>query len=216
MSTVSETIDEAAGEAVPKPSLVLRLKRLLVAPLLLWHRLRRPLPAAATEKAEDAPPARAHDRRGDEKADETAEVPAGPALWRRALPLVLACALGAIAAAGAASWLTGRIIVRQTGLLSAQEAEIVRLKGVLAGYDRMMLQNKKKLEEEQGRRAEAENRLAQAQSDLARRLPPADAAAGLRAGPAGGRPGAGKTGDCTLHPGSIGSTLKGCLEEFSR
>lgn len=216
LTTASDTVDETEEEAAPRPSLALRLKRLLVAPLLLLRRLRRP-PAEADESGEK-PQGRARDRRRDEE-EEAAELPAGPPLWRRALPSLVALLLGAAAAGGAVSWLSGQVIARQSGELSAQEEEIARLKGVLAGYDRMMLQNKKKLEEEQGRRAEAENRLAIAQTDLARRAAPRDAAG---PGASGARSGTvrpadpGKTGDCTLRPGSAGSSLKSCLEEFNR
>ncbi|MBM3392518.1 MAG: hypothetical protein FJY34_11195 [Betaproteobacteria bacterium] len=213
MPTASQAIEESADEAAPKPSLGLRLKRLLVAPLLLLRRLRKPAPAADAEE-DDAPPARGRGRGRDEDAEEAGAGPAGPPLWRRALPYAVVFALGAAAAGGAVSWLSGQVIARQAEAMSAQDDEIVRLKGVLAGYDRMMLQNKKKLEEEQGRRAEAENRLSIAQTNLARQAaPPAASSASTATGSAGSRD---KTGDCTLRPGAAGSTLKGCLEEFNR
>ena len=221
MSTASDTVDESGEEAPPKPSLGLRLKRLLVAPLLLLRRLRKPAAAEAAEE-DDAPRARGRDRgRGrDEAEEETEAVPAGPPLWRRALPYAIVFALGAAAAGGAVSWLSGQVIARQSAQIAEQEDDIARLKGVLAGYDKMMLQNRKKFEEEQGRRAEAENRLAMAQTDLARRAAPRETAA--TPGPASPRGAAarpadpGKTGDCTLRPGTAGSTLKGCLEDFNR
>ncbi len=219
MSTASQAIEESADEAPQKPSLGLRLKRLLVAPLLLLRRLRKPAPAAEAEE-DDAPPARERGRGREEDAEEAETAPAGPPLWRRALPYAVVFALGAAAAGGAVSWLSGQVIARQATIMAEQEADIARLRGVLIGYDKMMLQNKKKLEEEQGRRAEAENRLAMAQTDLARRTAPRETA--TAPGPAGTRGGAtrpvdpGRTGDCTLRPGAAGSTLKGCLEEFNR
>lgn len=219
MSSASHTVEEPDEEAPPKPSLGLRLKRLLVAPLLLLRRLRKPAPAEAAEE-DDAPPARRRARGREVEAEEAEATPAGPPLWRRALPYAIAGALGAAAAGGAVSWLSGQIIARQSAQIAGQEDDIARLRGVLAGYDKMMLQNKKKLEEEQGRRAEAENRLAMAQTDLARRAAPREtAAAPGTASPRGAaaRPAdPGKTGDCTLRPGTAGSTLKGCLDEFNR
>lgn len=210
MSTASETVDEAQEGTTPRPSLVLRLKRLLVAPLLLLRRLRQRKTADTPD--EDAAPGRSRSRR--EEAEAVDAAPAGPPLWRRALPYAVVFALGAMAAGGAVSWLSGQIIARQSAGLAELEEEVTRLKGVLAGYDRMMLQNRKKLEEEQGRRAEAENRLGMAQTDLARRqqAPPASAP-GARPAAGGAQ---GKAVDCTLRPGSVGSTLKGCIEEFNR
>jgi hypothetical protein len=79
-----------------------------------------------------------------------------------------------------------------------------------------MLKSSKKLEEEQGKRAETENRLAIAQTDLTRRPPPGEGRTTGTQGPAASASGAGKTADCTLRSGSIGSTLKSCLEEFNR
>jgi len=220
MPTASQAIEESAEEAPPKPSLGLRLKRLLIAPLLLLRRLRKPAPAEAAEE-DDAPPVRGRERGRKEEAEEAEAVPARPPLWRRALPYAVVFALGAAAAGGAVSWLSGQAIARQAAIMAEQETDIERLRGVLAGYDKMMLQNRKKLEEEQGRRAEAENRLSIAQTDLARQAaPPAPVANGgtgtrpaSRGGSAGSRD---KTGDCTLRPGAAGSTLKGCLEEFNR
>ena len=87
---------------------------------------------------------------------------------------------------------------------------------MLAGYDRMMLENKKKLDEERGKRAELENRLALTQAELARRPLPAEGRPQPAGAAAGVQPAAGKAMDCTLRPGSIGDTLKGCLEEFNR
>lgn len=224
MPTASQAIEESAEEAPPKPSLGLRLKRLLVAPLLLLRRLRKPAPAEAAEE-DDAPPSRGRERGRKEEAEEAEAVPARPPLWRRALSYAVVFALGAAAAGGAVFWLSGQVIARQAAIMAEQETDIERLRGVLAGYDRMMLQNKKKLEEEQGRRAEAENLLSIAQTNLARQAaPPASVAPSNTAGSAGTRPTArggsagsrDKTGDCTLRPGAAGSTLKGCLEEFNR
>jgi hypothetical protein len=216
MFTASNTVEDSDDETPPKPSLGLRLKRLLVAPLLLLRRLRRTAPAEAAAD-DEASPVRGRGREWE--SEEAVAVPAGPPLWRRALPHAIVFALGAAAAGGAVSWLAGQVIARQSALIAEQETDIARLRGVLAGYDRMMLQSRKKLEEEQGRRAEAENRLAMAQTDLARRAAPRETAAGP--GPGGTRAAArpadpGRTGDCTLRPGTAGSTLKGCLEEFNR
>ena len=209
MSTASHTVDEPAEEAAPKPGLGLRLKRLLVAPLLLLRRLRKPAPAEAAE--EDAPPARGRERRREEEAEEADAAPAGPPLWRRALPYLRAALAGAASAGGATAWLSAQVVSRQSAELEAQEEEIARLKGVLAGYDKMMLKSSKKLETEQGRRAEAENRLSQAQTDLLRQPPPRENTGAASPGGAGG-----KAADCTLKPGSVGSTLKSCLEEFNK
>lgn len=211
MSTASETVDAASEEAAPRPSLVLRLKRLLAGPLLWLRHLRR---RKQTEVEEDVPPARARDRR--EESEEAEEIPAGPPLWRRALPYVLVLLAGAAAGGGAVYWLSAQIIAHQSIHLAEQDEEVTRLKGVLAGYDRMMLQSKKKLDEEQGKRAEVENRLSMAQTDLAQRQASAAAAPGARPEKGGSASAPGKTGECTLHPGTIGSTLKGCLEEFNR
>lgn len=123
--------------------------------------------------------------------------------WRRLAPQAAAFALGAALAGTTAHWLGNAAAARQAERLAAQEAEVARLKGVLAGYDTLLLQSRRRLEEEQGRRLEAENRLARAQADLARRAaaPPA---------------GAGRSIDCTLHAGRAGHTLKDCLEAFNR
>ena len=74
MSTASETVDETEEEAAPRPSLVLRLKRLLVAPLLLLRRLRRPKVETEGEEAEDAKPDARDARR--EEGDEEEHLPA--------------------------------------------------------------------------------------------------------------------------------------------
>lgn len=217
MSTASETVDEVEEAAALRPSLVLRLKRLLVAPLLLLRRLRKPAQAEEA-MADDASPARGRDRgRGrDEEAEEAEAVPAGPPRWRRALPYAIVFALGAAAAGGTVSWLAAQVIARQSAQIDTQEADIARLKGVLAGYDKMMLQNRKKLEVEQGRRAEAENRLAMAQTDLLRQPQASSGRSGSAQGASRNAAGSGKMADCTLRPGSAGTTLKDCLAEFNR
>ena len=217
MSTASETVDEVEEAAALRPSLVLRLKRLLVAPLLLLRRLRKPAQAEEA-MADDASPARGRDRgRGrDEEAEEAEAVPAGPPRWRRALPYAIVFALGAAAAGGTVSWLAAQVIARQSAQIDTQEADIARLKGVLAGYDKMMLQNRKKLEVEQGRRAEAENRLAMAQADLLGQPPAAAGRSGGAPGASRNAAGSGKMADCTLRPGSAGATLKDCLADFNR
>ncbi|MBI4988203.1 MAG: hypothetical protein HZC23_05210 [Rhodocyclales bacterium] len=205
LSAASESDDEAA----PRPGLVLRAKRLLIAPLLLLKRLRR-AKATPEDEAEEASPGARNARRAE--SDDATEAPAAPPLWRRFLPYGLVLLAGAVAGGGAIYWLSAQVIALQATELGERQDEIARLKGVLAGYDRMMLKNSRKLEEEQGKRAETENRLAIAQTDLTRRPPPGDARG------TGGQAaaGAGKAADCTLRPGSIGSTLKGCLEEFNR
>ncbi len=199
---------DSAEEAAPRPGLVLRAKRLLIAPLLLLQRLRRA--KTETAEAEEARPGAPDKRR--EAADEAAEAPAAPPLWRRMLPYGLVLLAGAVAGGGAIYWLSAQVIAHQSAELNEQQEEVARLKGVLAGYDRMMLKNSKKLEDEKGKRAETENRLAIAQNDLTRRPPPGEARG------TGGQAaaGAGKAADCTLRRGSIGSTLKTCLEEFNR
>lgn len=199
-------------EAAPRPGLVLRAKRLLLAPLLLLRRLRQP--KTETAEAEEARPDATDKRR--EAADEDAEAPAAPPLWRRMLPYGLLLLAGAVAGGSAIYWLSAQVIALQSAELGEQNDEIARLKGVLAGYDRMMLKNSRKLEEEQGKRAETENRLAIAQTDLTRRPPPAEGRTTSTQGPAANASGGGKAADCTLRPGSVGNTLKACLEEFNR
>ncbi len=224
MSAASKTVDEPAEEAAAPPSLALRAKRLLIAPLLLLKRLRRPKAVKQSEEAEEAQPRAGNARRGASEETETAPAAALP-LWRRLLPYGLLLLAGTAAGGGAIYWLSAQVIAHQSTELSEQADDIARLKGVLAGYDRMMLENHRKLETEKGKRAELGNRLAIAQSDLTRRPPPREApaapsvaapSASGQPSPARGQTEAGKTGDCTLRPGSIGSTLKSCLEEFNR
>lgn len=193
----------------PRPGLVLRVKRLLIVPLRLLRRLRRPKAAPESEEAEEAKP-RARNA-GREETHEEEQAPAAPPLWRRLMPYGLVLLTGA-AGGGAIYWLSAQIIAFQSAELGEQNEEIARLKGVLAGYDKMMLKNSRKLEDEQGKRAETENRLAIAQTDLTRRPPPGESRG------TGGQAAAsaGKAADCTLRRGSIGSTLKACLEEFNR
>jgi hypothetical protein len=215
LSTASETIDESAEEAAPRPSLSMRAKRLLIAPLLLLRRLRRPKAAPESEESDEARPGARDARR--EESDEEAQAPAAPPLWRRLLPYGLVLLAGAAAGGGAIHWLSAQVIASQSAELDERQDEVARLKGVLAGYDKMVLQNHKKLEAEQGKRAEIENRLAIAQTDLTRRPPPGEARnTGGTQGPASNASGAGKTADCTLRPGSVGNTLKACLEKFNR
>jgi hypothetical protein len=213
LSTASETADEADEVAAPRPSLVLRLKRLLAAPLLL-RRLRQSKAEAEEEAAEAVP-----DRRGTrrQESDEEAEVPAAPSRWRRLLPYGLILLAGVVVGGGTIYWLSAQVIARQSAELGEQQAEVERLKGLVAGYDKLTLQNKKKLEEEQSKRAELENRLSMAQADLLRQ----PSAAESRTGAASRKPPAAaaeasKGGNCTLRPGTIGGTLKDCLAEFNR
>jgi hypothetical protein len=93
--------------------------------------------------------------------------------------------------------------------LEALRAEVTRLKGMLAGYDRLALENRRRLEEEQSRRIALENRLAMAQAELKR-----TAAAGAGNTAAAAKPA--KAIDCTVRPGGLGKTLKECLAEFNR
>lgn len=214
MSAASDIVDETEAEAAPRPGLVVRLKRLLAAPWLLLRRLRRArADAEEIEAAEDEPVRR--DAQHDATEEET-EAPAAPSRWRRLLPYALVLLAGTAAGGGTLYWLSAQVIARQAAELDAQQSEVARLKGLVAGYDKLTLQNKKKLEEEQGKRAELENRLAMAQAELTRPPPPA-AVRSAGAAPAAGRAAdPGKAADCTLRPGTIGSTLKSCLEEFNR
>ena len=214
MPTASETVDETDEEAAPRPSLVLRLKRLLSAPFLLLGRLRRSRAELEETEAEEARPDRRDARREETEAETEAQ--AVPPLWRRLLPYGLLLLAGASAGGGGIYWLSAQEIARQSTALDERQDEIARLKGVLAGYDKMVLQNHKKLEAEQGKRAEIENRLSMAQADLTRRPAPREAPAASSAPGQRNPTEAGKTGDCTLRPGSVGSTLKSCLEEFNR
>lgn len=211
MSTASETIDEAEEEAAPRPSLVLRLKRLIAAPVLLLRRLRRPKEEAGGEEE-----AEARDARREESSNE-AEAPAASPPWRRLLPYALVLMAGASAGGGLIYWLSAQVISRQAAELDEQQTEVERLKGLVAGYDKLVLQNKKKLEEEQGKRVEVENRLAIAQAELTRQ-PPAAASRSSAAprNPSAAAAEASKGGNCTLRPGTIGDTLKDCLAEFNR
>lgn len=209
MSAASKTIDEPAEEAAPPPGLALRAKRLLIAPLLLLRRLRQG--KTPEEDAAEAGPPDARDIRRSE-ADEAEAAPAAPPWWRRLLPYGLALLAGTVAGGGGIYWLSAQIMSHQAAALAEQDDEIARLKGVLAGYDRLMLDNHRKLEAEKGKRAELGNRLAIAQSDLTRKTPPED----NRGTDATGHAVSGKGLDCTLRAGSISGTLKACLEEFNR
>lgn len=210
MPAASETIDESAAEATPRPSLALRAKRLLIAPLLLLRRLRR---TRAQEEVAEPETARPHDRSARHGKADGAETPAATTpFWRRFLPYAMVLLAGIAAGGGGSFWLSAKIIAHQSAELSGQEGEIARLKGMLAGYDKMMLDSHRKLEAEKGKQAELGNRLAIAQSDLAQR-PQREV---NRHADAPAQAGTGKTLDCTLRPGSIGSTLRACLEEFNR
>jgi hypothetical protein len=215
LSAASKTIEEPTDEAAPRPSLGLRLKRLLIAPLLLLRQLRRPKAPAEDETPEEARPDARDARRRD--AEETEEAPvAAPSLWRCLLPYGLVLLAGAAAGGGVLYWLSAQVIAHQSTELGEQQDEVARLKGMLAGYDKMMLEKHKKLEEEKGKRAELGNRLAIAQTDLTRRPPPEAGSSAGTQGSAGNPAEVGKTTDCTLRPGSVGNTLKACLEEFNR
>lgn len=209
MSAASKAIDEPAEDASPQPGLALRARRLLIAPLLLLRRLRRTKASEGNGEAEAAPPDPRSARRRE--ADEAETSPAAPPWWRRLLPYGLVLLAGTVAGGGGIHWLSAQIVSHQAAALAQQDDEIARLKGMLAGYDKMMLDSHRKLEAEKGKQAELGNRLAIAQSDLAQR-PQRE---GNRHAGAAAQAGAGKTLDCTLRPGSIGSALKACLEEFN-
>ncbi len=214
MSPACKTVDEPAEEAAPPPGLALRAKRLLIAPLLLLGRLRQHKSVEENQETEEAGPSQRSSRR--EAADAEATAPAAPPLWRRLLPYGLALLVGIAGGGGAIYWLSAQVIAHQSAELGERQDEVARLKGMLAGYDKMMLENHKKLEAEKGKQAELGNRLAIAQSDLTRR-PPSEEPRNTGAQGAGARPAdAGRSADCTLHQGSIGITLKACLEEFNR
>ena len=218
MSTASESIDEEADEATLRPGLVLRAKRLLIAPLLLLRRLRRAKAPEAEEKKDASKEARPHARDARRRdGAETEDAPAAaPTLWHRLLPYGLALLAGVAAGGVALYWLSAQIIAHQSTELGEQEGEVARLKGLLAGYDKLTLENHKKLEAEKGKRAELGNRLAIAQRDLTHR-PPSEVGSSTGAqGTAENHAGTGKAADCTLRSGSIASTLKTCLEEFNR
>lgn len=214
MSTASETVDESEAEAPPRPSLVLRLKRLLAAPVLLLRRLRQPKAEAEDGEAEGT---EARESRREESDGEEAEAPAVRPLWRRLLPYGLILLAGGAAGGGTIYWLSAQVIARQSAELGEQQAEVERLKGLVAGYDKLTLQNKKKLEEEQGKRAELENRLSMAQADLLRQPFTAESRQGATTRkPSAVTAEAGKGGNCTLRPGTVGNSLKDCLAEFNR
>jgi hypothetical protein len=210
LSTASESIDEIADEAAPPPGLALRAKQLLIAPLLLLRRLRRTKASEEDEEADAPQPGTKGVKRREE--DESEAAPIAPSLWRRLLPYGLVLLAGIAVGGGAIFWFSAQIVAHQSAELSEQEDEITRLKGVLAGYDKLMLESHRKLEVEKGKRAELGNRLAIAQSDLTRRPSSEDGSDAESQGQAG----ANKALDCTLRRGSIGSTLKACLEEFNR
>lgn len=215
MGNSPSAASESDEETAPRPGLVLRAKRLLIAPLRLLRRLRRSKAAPEHEISEEAKP-RARNA-GREETGEAEQAPAAaPPLWRRALPYGLVLLAGAVGGGSAVYWLSAQVIALQAAELDEQNDDLTRLKGVLAGYDKMVLQNHKKLEAEQGKRAEIENRLAIAQTDLTRRPPPGETRNTGTQGPASNANGAGKAADCTLRPGSVGSALKACLEEFNR
>lgn len=214
MSAASKSVDEPVEEASPPPGLALRAKRLLIAPLLLLKRMRRSKAADENEETEEAGPSQRNTRR--EEADTEEAAPTAPPLWRRLLPYGLVLLAGIAAGGGTIYWLSAQIIAHQSAELGEQQQEVTRLKGMLAGYDQMMLETHKKLEAEKGKRAELGNRLAIAQSDLTRRPPTEERRNTGPQGSSGNPTDAGPGGDCTLHPGSIGSTLKACLDEFNR
>ena len=214
MSTASDTVDESEAEAAPRPGLAVRLKRLLAAPVLLLRRLRRARTEAVEIEAEAELPDR-RDARRDEAVEEDASAPVPPR-WRRLLPYGLALLAGLALGGGSLYGLSAQVIARQAAELNEQQAEVARLKGLVAGYDKMMLQTRKKLEEEQGKRAELENRLAMAQADLLRQPQAPSGRNSAASNASHNAAGSGKTADCTLRPGTIGSTLKSCIEEFNR
>lgn len=216
MSTASETVDESEAGAAPKPGLILRLRRLLAAPLSLLERLRRRKPEAEDAEAESAETGKRDAGREEVKSEE-AEAPAAPPPWRRLLPYGLVLLAGAAAGGGGIYWLSSQVVARQAAELGEQQAEVARLKDILAGYDKLILQDRKKMEEEKARRAELENRLAAAQAEQLRPPAPAESRADAAARkPAASATEAGKGGNCTLRPGTIGSSLKDCLAEFNR
>ncbi|HMM54438.1 MAG TPA: hypothetical protein PKC23_05425 [Candidatus Desulfobacillus sp.] len=201
MSTAEETADAPPLAAARRSNTVIRLKRLLAFPLLLWQRW---------QDRREAQPS------GEEEASGSAdEAAAGAKAELRLLPYAIVLLAGIAAGAGVAYGLTAHALAEQAAALQAAQGETVRLKTQLSGHDKQMLEGRKKFEEEQIRRVEAENRLAIAQADLAR-LQAGDNPGSAK--PAGSGEQASRTAnsiDCTLRAGSAGSTLKDCLKAFN-
>ncbi|MCZ7653778.1 MAG: hypothetical protein M5R42_05085 [Rhodocyclaceae bacterium] len=210
MSAASKTVDEPAEEAAPPPGLALRAKRLLIAPCFCSGDCARARHRKRTKKRK--PCRRPRATPGAAKRMKRKRRPRHRRGGAASCPYGLVLLAGTVAGGGGIYWLSAQIISHQAAALTEQDDEIARLKGVLAGYDRLMLENHRKLEAEKGKRAELGNRLAIAQSDLTRRTPPEDD----HGTDATGHAVPGKGLDCTLRAGSISGTLKACLKEFNR
>lgn len=216
MPISGETIDGNDIDGGSGPGMALRLKQWLIAPVRLLQRLRR---AETAEPAEEAQ-ARAR-RRGRPGAQEDAEVDAETTapLWHRLMPYGAVLLAGLAAGSGLIYALNAKVLARQAVELDAQKTEITRLRELLAGYDKLVLKNDKTLADERGRRAAAENRLATAQADLARRPQENTDIHADRPGDGTTMPGhsvaAGRDGRCTLQSANLGQTLKACLDGFN-
>lgn len=228
MSLSSGTIDEDEAGSAPAPGLTLRLKQWLIAPVRLLARLRHAKVSETGEDAEEVaarPPPhnrsnnRPHNRsnnRLEEEAKQETVSATTPPLWRRLWPYGLVLLAGLAMGGGLMYALDAKVLAQKADELDRQAAEVTRLQALVAGYDKLVLKNDKVLASEKGRRAEAENRLASAQADLAR-LPQVDQ--GTRtdqtAGSAGQAVQGNQRGRCTLQSNSLGQTLKACLDEFN-
>ena len=214
-----------------------RFAQLRVAAASVLGRLRGGHAAGAGESESPARTAGESGHRADRAAAPESTAPDNPAprRWRRLPAYVAAILAGALVAGAGAYWFFSGHLDRQAAETKRQQDELARQQALVAGYEKILVQESRKAESERERLISREKSLDREQRQLAQdragleeaskqfaRLPdppgsPFRAGASTAAAPptkaSSGTPAA---GNCEVHAGSVSTSLKACIDEFNR
>ncbi len=201
------------SEALEEEGLPARLKAQLRASILATLRLKQHLLArfqrAPAELEEESVVARTTTRSEvNEAAKEDATAPRIPR--RTLLIYTLVLVVGVAAGGGGGAYYAYHYLSDQ---LSKQKAEVVRQRDELATQAKSVTIAKQKFVAQQAKRIDAEKRLALMQAD--RENPLASPGGPENQGSAHGAAES-RTGNCQLHSGNVGASLKDCIADFNR
>jgi len=218
-----EAIADDEERDAPPDGLPARLKRLLRAVIVAMRRVKQAIaarfqraPAEGEEEAEadeshvDSRSASRPDSHRNTRADETdeAEEPvAAPRSWWRSLAIYASVLLIGAGAGGSGAY------YYLSDLIATRSVEITRQRNEIVRQAKYVAEAKRKIEAQQAKRIEAENRLALMLADG--KIPQAGLAAGDSAGSSQGAADP-HNGNCKLRSGDVGASLKDCIADFNR